>query len=256
MKKKRIIIEEVAGFELHIYLPVHYLESNHRYPVVYVQDEGSVVLDSYNYVDHLFLTKQLPEIIFVGIKPHERNDEYSPWPTASLVPGGRNFGGGAKTYLQTLVDQIKPYIDQTYRTLPEKENTAITGCSLGGLVSIYAYYEHAEIFGKSALISASFWYDGFVEYIRSQALPTLDHRMYMYTGELEGIYKTTSQSQMVSKTKEAHHVLLEKGFVPENLRLETDPLGTHDSFFFSIRFIAAMKWLFGEACIQSDEPLR
>jgi hypothetical protein len=29
MKKKRIILEEVAGFELRIYLPVHYFESNH-----------------------------------------------------------------------------------------------------------------------------------------------------------------------------------------------------------------------------------
>lgn len=170
-----------------LYLPVQYFESNHRYPVVYVQDEASFVLDSYNYVDHLFLTKQLPEIIFVGIKPHERKDEYTPWPAASLVPGGRDFRGGAKTYLQTLVDQIKPYMDHAYRTLPEKESTAFAGCSLGGLVSIYAYYEHAEIFG---------------------------------------------------------------------IRLETDPLGTHDSFFFSIRFIAAMKWLFGEACIQSDVPLR
>ncbi|SFK14407.1 Putative esterase [Brevibacillus centrosporus] len=158
--------------------------------------------------------------------------------------------------MQTLVDQIKPYIDQTYRTLPEKENTAIAGCSLGGLVSIYAFYEHAEIFGKSALISASFWYGSFVEFIRSKSLPALDHLMYIYAGELEGIYKKTIQSQMVSKTKEAHHVLLEKGFVPANLRLETDPLGTHDSFFFSIRFMSAMKWLFGEACIQSDEPLR
>ncbi len=59
-----------------LYLPVQYFESNHRYPVVYVQDEASVVLDSCNYLDHLFLTKQLPEIIFFGIKPHERNDEY------------------------------------------------------------------------------------------------------------------------------------------------------------------------------------
>lgn len=30
MKKKRINVEVVAGFALHIYLPVHYFESNHR----------------------------------------------------------------------------------------------------------------------------------------------------------------------------------------------------------------------------------
>ncbi|MGN7471105.1 alpha/beta hydrolase [Brevibacillus sp. SAFN-007a] len=244
--RKRFMTEEVAGFALSIHVPSSYTERNRRYPVVYVQDAGSVVMDAYNYLEHLFIHKQLPELIFVGIKPHDRNHDYTPWPAGALVSDRPAFGGGANRYVQVLADEIKPYIDANYLTMPEPENTAIAGCSLGGLVSAYAYYNRPDTFGKSAWISASFWYEGFIPYMQKTALPDEKHRIYMYVGELEGAYKQTIQSGMLAQTKEAHRILLAKGFPEENLKFETDPLGTHDSFFFAIRFLNALKWLFGD----------
>ncbi|MGZ0052481.1 alpha/beta hydrolase [Brevibacillus gelatini] len=242
----RFITEFVAGFELSIHLPSSYQEENKRYPVIYLQDAGNVAMDAFNYLQHLFNSKQLPELILVGVKPHDRNHDYTPWPAGALVTGSSSFGGGAGRYVQLLADEIKPYIDRHYLTMPERENTAIAGCSLGGLVSAYAYFNRPETFGKSAWISASFWYEGFIAYMQETPLPAEKHRLYMYVGELEGIYKQTIQSGMVARTKEAHRILLAKGFPQEQLKFETDPLGTHDSFFFAARFMNALKWLFAD----------
>lgn len=239
-------MELTAGYELLIYLPISYGEGKKHYPVIYVQDEGEVVLGGFNYIEHLVITKQLPELIFVGIKPHNRNMDYTPWPAPSLVSGLPNFGGGAQRYLKVLVDQIKPYIDATYRTMPEPENTGIAGCSLGGLISIYAYYQYSQVFGRIALISASFWYEQLLSFMCKESISTTNHRIYMSVGELEGIYKSNIQREMVARTKEAHALLLDKGFTAEHLKFEIDPKGTHDDFFFTQYFINGMMWLFGK----------
>ena len=237
--------DEAAGFELSIYLPHDYGKVRERYPVVYVQDDGNVVRSGFNYIDHLVMTKRLPKMIFVGVKPHNRNDDYTPWPARALLPGQPDFGGGAGHYLRALAEQIKPHVDAAYPTRPEPENTGIAGCSFGGLVSAYAYYRYPELFGKIAMISASFWYEGFLAFMRETTVPDGLHCIYMYVGELEGIYKQNIQREMVERTKEASALLLAKGFPQDRLKFETDADGTHDAFFFTQRFMNAMLWLFG-----------
>lgn len=251
---ERFRSERVAGYEISIYLPLSYDEHNEikRYPVVYVQDAGEVVLSGFNYLDHLVITKQLPEIIFVGIKPQDRNLNYTPWPAPALLSGMPEFGGGAQSYLQVLVEQIKPYVDTNYRTLRDQEHTGIAGCSFGGLLSIYAAYQYPEIFGKYSLISASFWYDQFLDYMRNQGLSNANHRIYMYVGQLEGIYKHNLQRYMVVNTYEAHALLLDKGMAPDQLRLDTNEQGTHDEFFFTQQFITSMMWLFSEGVKRNE----
>lgn len=246
--------ERVAGYEISIYLPLSYkiYSEVKRYPVVYVQDAGEVVRSGFNYIDHLVMTKQLPEIIFVGIEPQNRNLNYTPWPAPALQSGMPDFGGGAKAYLQVLVEQIKPFIDANYATLQDHEYTGIAGCSFGGLLSIYAAYQYPDVFGKFSLISASFWYEQFLDYMRSQALPYSDHRIYMYVGQLEGVYKQNLQRYMVPNTYEAHALLLEKGIASDQLRFETNEQGTHDDFFFVQQFITSMTWLFSEG-VKSNE---
>ena len=48
-----------------------------------------------------------------------------------------SFSGDA--YLKFIVDELKPYIDKTYSVKTDKENTAIAGSSMGGLMSWYSF---------------------------------------------------------------------------------------------------------------------
>lgn len=56
-------------------------------------------------------------------------------------------------YLKFIVNNVKPYIDETYSVLKEKEYTFIAGSSMGGLMSMYAISEYPEIFQGAACIS-------------------------------------------------------------------------------------------------------
>jgi len=235
--------ESIAGYEVTVILPVTYGEDGRRYPVFYVHDDGDVIHQSLNYIEHLTRSKQLRELIIVAVKPHDRRDEYTPWPAGAIFPGAAGFGGEGHSYLADMVQHIKGYVDTAYDTLPEPEHTGIGGCSFGGLISIYALYQFPHVFGKLALVSASFWYEGFIDYMRGQTI-TSNPQVYMYVGELEGVYKTNLQRRMVELTRQANEILGESGIEKKRLLFESDPNGTHDDLFFAPRMIRALLWLF------------
>ena len=56
-------------------------------------------------------------------------------------------------YLKFLVEELKPFIDETYRTRPGREDTFVIGSSMGGLISAYAIAEYPEVFGGAACMS-------------------------------------------------------------------------------------------------------
>ncbi|WP_247740804.1 alpha/beta hydrolase-fold protein [Cohnella sp. LGH] len=79
----------------------------------------------------------LPGLIFIGIVPFDRDDEYTPFAAPNVFEPGRLFGGNATQYASYLAHTLKPYVDSRYRTLPDARNTGIMGFSLGGLISVY-----------------------------------------------------------------------------------------------------------------------
>ena len=74
------------------------------------------------------------EAIVVGVHNVgvDRLAEYSPFPDR------RHGGGDADAYLAFLAQSLKPRIDRTFRTRPERDATVMLGSSMGGLVSLYA----------------------------------------------------------------------------------------------------------------------
>lgn len=241
MIKDPIIIE---GYEINVVLPFDYEKSGAVYPVVYVQDGGDMVMDSYNQLDHLIRTKEIEACIFVGIEPIERNHDYTPWRATGLSVGRPDFGGGAEKFLSILQGEIKPYIDANYRTKPDALSTTMAGASFGGLVSLFASYWYPNIFGNFVLLSPSMWYEGVLGFLQS-GKPDVERsgqRMYMYVGELEGVYHTTLQQHMVPNCRAAADLLRSEEF--EVFKFVVDPHGTHDAHFFACYFVEAMKELF------------
>lgn len=127
---------------LHIYLPNDYYQSDERYPVVYMFDGHNLFLNSdatYGKSWGLaeFLDHYDKKLIIVGIEcNHEGNErlsEYCPYSLNSRY-FGRVQGKGIQT-LDWLVYELKPMIDQKYRTYPFRECTALAGSSMGGLMA-------------------------------------------------------------------------------------------------------------------------
>ncbi|MFF2885728.1 alpha/beta hydrolase [Paenibacillus sp. NPDC057967] len=246
---------EALGRELLIYLPPSYhREPNRRFPVAYVQDGGELFEMVSNQLDHLAAQEKLEEILFVGVKPHNRNEEYTPWPAPPLLDSYPPFGGKGRQYVDELADRLKPYIDERYRTKPEAEHTAIIGGSFGGLISLFAGYWRPDVFGRLGILSASFWFEGVMSFVKEQpALPD-SLRVYMSVGDCEGIYKSNIQRNMVPYSVEASELFLQKGFPAEQLRFELREGGTHDSLYMSEHLLRSLSWLFPVHVEQAAKP--
>ncbi|QJC50328.1 alpha/beta hydrolase [Paenibacillus albicereus] len=237
-----------AGRMLSVYLPPSYDGGgSRRYPVLYVQDDAELMEHSVNYIDSLYASGELPELIVAGVPSGCRNDDYTPWPAAAVAPGRPGFGGAGRAYVDELADRIKPALDAHLRTMPEPEHTGIGGGSLGGLIALFAAYWRPDAFGSAAAISPSLWYEGALDYIRREAAPDGRLRLYLSVGTAEGSLKTNRQRGMAASVPEAARILLAKGFPPQRLRLELEPGGTHDAMFMALRFPAALRFLFGAA---------
>ena len=98
----------------------------------------------------------------------------------------------ADKYLKFLTQELKPYIDQNYSVLTDKENTAVSGSSMGGLISMYAISEYPSVFGSAACISTH-WPGimpsasnpipaAFFEYMKENLPSPKDHKLYFDYG--------------------------------------------------------------------------
>lgn len=67
-----------------------------------------------------------------------------------------NFYTGAFNYMDMFVQELVPYIDATYRTIPDRQHRSITGYSMGGFGAMVLPEKHPETFLCSAPLSMSF----------------------------------------------------------------------------------------------------
>ena len=128
--------------EFRIYLPPCYEEKpEQRYPVLYLlhgqtyTDDQWIRLGAVKVADDLILSGEL--IPFILVFPDDRY-----W----NLPPGPGFG-------QRLVELLVPYIDSTYRTLPDRNHRAIGGMSRGAGWSLRLGLTHWELFGSIGLHS-------------------------------------------------------------------------------------------------------
>lgn len=148
-----------------VWLPPGYNSSAARgYPVLYMHDGqnlfdartafGGVEWNADETADRLIRSRRIRALIIVGVENNsDRIEEYTP--TADAEYGG----GRAADYVTFLVDEVKPFIDRTYRTDPRRETTGIAGSSLGGLVSLYACQTRTDVFSLCGAVSPSLWWD-------------------------------------------------------------------------------------------------
>lgn len=63
------------------------------------------------------------------------------------------FGGAAGRFADTLLHEIIPMIDATYRTIPDREHRALAGLSMGGMQTRMIGMAHLETFSQLGIFS-------------------------------------------------------------------------------------------------------
>jgi len=162
-----------------IWFPPSYDVSNTtKYPVLYMHDGQNLFEPGNSFTNQewevdemmtkLVKEKKIREAIVVGIwNTENRFREYQPdKPFQELPPEKKRirelleieFNGVAlgDSYLEFVVDELKPFVDSNFKTLPDKENTFMMGSSMGGVISIYALAAYPELFGGVACLSTHY----------------------------------------------------------------------------------------------------
>ncbi|NVK24287.1 MAG: alpha/beta hydrolase, partial [Gammaproteobacteria bacterium] len=248
------------------YLPPDYHTTKKSYPVIYMTDGQNLfdaktsnagewqmdeLMQSYT-TDNNPANDHLVSII-VGIDHAgaNRRAEYLPFdfiPTKEqLNQTGSSFqkplkGKGAE-FADWLVNDLKPYIDTTYRTKPEREHTTMMGSSMGGLISCYTALRHQKTISKAACYSSAFLKrlvaNNMVEYAKQKGKQK-PIKIHMDMGDNEfGLFG----DDILLETKEVYDALLSAGFSQNEIRNQVIKGGTHDEPSWRSRTAEIIEWL-------------
>lgn len=179
---------------LHIYLPDDYEESDERYPVMYFFDGHNLFFDedaTYGKCWGLkeFLDSWDQKMIIVSVEcgheGDERLSEYLPYPAGRTTPL-RKFKPLGDATMQWIIQDIKPAIDEEFRTIPFRECTGIGGSSMGGLMAVYGAVAYNQWFSKAACLSTAFEFcvRPLMNHLRQTPLDP-DSRFYLSWGTRE-----------------------------------------------------------------------
>ena len=232
-------------------LPHDYYTTQKRYPVLYLQDAQNLFNEE-NPFGNWEIDKKLAllaeykrgDVIVVAIDhgSDERINEYI-FDNDTVATGSNG-----KKYIRFVTDTLKPYIDEMYRTKPDRDNTGIGGSSLGGLISIYSGFLYPEVYSKLLIFSPSLWIEPNNNFPMMSFRKPFKTKIYLYGGELEG-------SKMVTRinTFEKYLKKWEKlSFFDFTFRTSINPEGTHNEFFWAQEFPRAIEWLYYD---NSENPV-
>jgi len=269
----------VSARNVDIWLPDGYSKQE-RYAVLYMQD-GQMLFDSTTTWNHqewgvdevagrLIDEEVIDKCIIVGIwnSGNGRHSDYFPQKPFESLPRAlqdsllyevKRDGEAllfaspvhSDNYLRFLVEELKPYVDATYSTKPEKENTFVVGSSMGGLISLYAICEYPEIFGGAACLSTH-WTgtfskennpipEVFAQYLKNHLPSAANHKIYFDYGTetLDAIYARPQ--------KEVDEIMQANGFSDPNWMTRMFPGESHNENAWRKRLYVPLTFLLAQS---------
>ncbi len=225
---------------IRVLLPKDYETSNRSYPVLYMQDGQNLFQPETAFGGRdwqipatLFKQPLRRQVIIVGIDNGEehRLDEYAPF--KNKKEGG---GGEADLYCKFIVETLKPFIEDNYRTLTDRDNTGIAGSSMGGLCAYFAGLAYGNVFGKVGVLSPSIWFNPTVIKLANDT-PSVKSRFFV-SGS-----KTESKS-MEKTMQDVYFAFKNGGFSDDQIQVAIRDRGKHNEIFWTTEFKKMFDYLF------------
>lgn len=213
--------------QLLVYLPPSYNSSGRHYPVLYMQDGQNLFDNATSFAGEWGVDEAMEalayqeglEAIVVGIPNagRRRLAEYSPFPDSQLG------GGLGDKYVAFVAHTVKPIIDRDFRTLPERQSCGIMGSSMGGLISLYAFFHCPDVFGFTGAMSPSLWFGHGRIFTYIQDAEYHPGKIYLDVGTREhgddddwsGVFaRRTRSRQYYARVRHMKRLLVNKGYRP------------------------------------------
>ena len=213
-----------------VFLPSGYEETQAKYPVVF------------SFRHHEFTSGILswywPPMILVDFS--NMNYEYF-----SLYPKENRPGtGNAEKVLQFIKDELVPFIDSNFRTLPYR---ILMGGSSGGIFSIYALFSEPE------LINAAFAAGPmFADFDWTRISEILERKLQNRRPHDNKLYFTAGDQPELLPYIQPFQELLRK-YNPQDLAWKYDPASGETHLTLGVRtFFDGLKWLFADYTVLPD----
>ena len=202
-----------ANATMYVYTPASYSKGNKRYPVLYLQhgggeDESGWTLQgkANNILDNLIAEGQAREMLIV-------------MSNGNITVPGTGFGysiQGMRGFEQELTEVIVPFVDQHFRTLPDRKSRALAGLSMGGGQSFFVGLQHTELFSHIGVFSTGVF--GGIRETKSfdaeKALPGLISQHEKYNQSLRLFYISVgTDDPRLSSTQKAASDMQQSGLV-------------------------------------------
>lgn len=149
--------------EIQVYLPAGYYNGDELYPVMYLLDgvkaftctdeTGAAVSGMVSFMDSWDKEMILVSICDAGDE-EACCQEFCPF--SGVSQDGMELAGQGDETIQWLLHELKPVIDERYRTNPFRLCTAIGGYGMGATLALYALTKYNRWFSKAACLSCDF----------------------------------------------------------------------------------------------------
>lgn len=239
------VIDETYTFL--VYVPQAFCDEPTRlFPVLFLHDGQNLFDPKTSYIkgnywrvgetaDAMIGSGEVEPLVIVGIynNGEKRIGDYTP------VEDRRLGGGKADAYGQMVVEELRPFIAQRYRTLDGVEDCGMGGSSLGGLVTLYLGMRYPDVFGKLAVLSASVWWRdrvilGFVEKLRRST----GQKIWLDIGTKEG-------KRALLDVRALKRLLVKKGWrIGKDLDYHEIEGAQHTEYAWAERVAPMLKFLF------------
>jgi len=250
--------------DLLVYLPPSYHHSQQRYPVIYMHDGQNLFDNATSFAGEWGVDETMEQLahssgleaIIVGIPNagEARLAEYTPF-------RDRHLGGGrGDAYLDFIVHTVKPLIDHDFRTLPGRRTTGIMGSSLGGLISLYAFFARGGAFGFAGVMSPSLWFaqEAIFDFVEASAF--WPGKLYLDAGTRElgeqpggRLHRATASRRYYASVRRMKGILVRKGYRPlRDLMHVEEQWAGHSESSWGRRLGPALRFLISEALRQTS----
>lgn len=167
MKRENIIVKMHDGSsrKIRVALPTE-MKPFETYPVLYLFDGqnvfdkadsfAGVIWDVEKAADQLVREKVIKPLILVAIDNagDKRLDEYGPWPFEDELYSSLGQGGEFAAYF---AEKIIPLVEDRYPIKRRREDRALAGSSMGGLMTAYIGTKYPELFSALGVFSLASW---------------------------------------------------------------------------------------------------
>lgn len=246
--------------KIYIVLPENYDKNpDKKYPVLYMHDGQNMIdpspLSGYSWnvepiLSNLEKTGKIDGIIVVGISTDGENRllEYTQSVTKRVerrmekMLQGKGFLPEAHLYGKFMVETLKPYIDNNFRTLSDREHTGMFGSSCGGNVSLYLGTVYNDVFGIIGAFSPAYDLVADDLFKRMEAKTYLPGtKIYHDMGVKEAPF---AYFTIVAKSKKLNKLMKSKGFDSNHLMMVIDKDGLHTELFWQSRLPGFFQFAF------------